>query len=387
MSDWKYPTAFNTFGPEERSAAHRVLLTGKLTMGEECAAFEREFAAFHGKKHGIMCNSGSSANLLMIEALFHKERNPLRPGDKVLVPAIAWSTTYAPLVQMGLDLVLLDVDDSWNAAPPPLQPPDIVGARLVVGASILGIPAHLAQWREFAWSIGAYFIEDNCESVGARDVFGRLCGTYGLMSSSSFFWSHQINGIEGGMVLTDDDELMVLCRQLRAHGWTRDTTTKPIAFDEEYDFRLMGYNLRGLEIHAAVAREQLRKLETNVVARWMNADRFYGLIELENPYIYDCITPSMFGLQFMCPEGTRNRVAAALRAAGVDCRLPTGGSFRKHAYGLPWANQATPKADRVHENGMFIGNAPFDLTKQIDIAVDAIQGALDDKEVPAEALI
>lgn len=392
MAEYTYPTAFNTFGDEENAAALRVLASGRLTIGAEVALFEAELAEYHGKRHCIMCNSGSSANLLMVAALFNKADKPLRRGDKVLVPAVAWSTTYAPLVQYGLDLTLIDVDETWNATP--RQRNDDVlkrstDARLIVGCSILGNAGYLGTWRTAARSCGAYFIEDNCESLGARTVDGDLCGTFGVMSSTSFFFSHQLNGIEGGAVLTDDDELADLCRMLRAHGWTRDVRPRE-TFQDEYDFRLMGYNLRPLELHAAVARVQLAKLDAGIAQRALNAVRFYQNIEDLDPEV-ECPPlrglVSMFGIHFLVPDGARPAVVAALRAAGVDCRLPAGGSFGKHAYGLPWANQSTPHADRVHDCGLFIGNAPFDLSDKVDLAAETIARALNEWRSEARHLL
>src|ERR1039458_4164491 len=218
----------------------RLRASGRLTVGEEVAAFEREFADFHGLRHGIMVNSGSSANLVAVAALFHVKQNPLKQGDQALVPALAWATTYAPLVQHGLDLVLVDCDEGWNADPYALKD---VEARLVVGCSILGNPAQLDTWRTIAGVHDAYLLEDNCESLGAS-IGGKLCGTFGLMSTFSFYYSHQISAIEGGMILTDDDECATLCRLLRDHGMTRHVE-KPKTFEAEYDFRLFGYNVFG----------------------------------------------------------------------------------------------------------------------------------------------
>jgi CDP-6-deoxy-D-xylo-4-hexulose-3-dehydrase len=371
--EYWFPTAFSSWGCQEKAAIACVLASGRLTMGEEVAAFEREFADFHGLRHGIMVNSGSSANLVAVAALFHVKQNPLKQGDQALVPALAWATTYAPLVQHGLDLVLVDCDEGWNADPYALKD---VEARLVVGCSILGNPAQLDTWRTIAGVHDAYLLEDNCESLGAS-IGGKLCGTFGLMSTFSFYYSHQISAIEGGMILTDDDECATLCRLLRDHGMTRHVE-KPKTFEAEYDFRLFGYNVRPVELHAAVAREQLKKLPGFIAARRANAALFRRLTEglpIQHPTLTG--KPSPFGLNFTVPDKeARASLAMALREAGVDCRLPTGGSFAKHAYGAPWRGQATPKADRVHDTGMFLGNAPFDIAEKIEKAVDVMKAAL-----------
>lgn len=370
-----YPTAFSIWGDEERTAIDRVLTSGRLTMGEEVAAFEREFADFHGRAHGVMVNSGSSANLIATAALFHvKQRRPLKYGDMALVPALAWSTTYAPLVQHGLGLKLMDCDAGWNAdVYDPMFDP--TGARLLVGCSILGNPANFEAMRTAAGVLDAAFIEDNCESLGARTPDGKLCGTFGLMSTFSFFFSHQISAVEGGMILTDDEEMASLCRILRAHGWTRDVTPAG-SFAEEYNFVAFGYNVRPLELHAAVAREQLKKLPKFIEARLANLGLFRRLTEglpISHPDMAG--DPSPFGLHFTVDApGRRQALAAALRLAGIDCRLPTGGSFTRHPYGRPWGFQETPRADWVHDAGLFLGNGALDLTHEIAAAVDVIRG-------------
>ena len=405
--EWFYPTAFSYWGEEECEAVARVVASGQFTMAGEVEAFEAEFAEWHGRRYGIMVNSGSSANLIAVAALFAKPENPLcrrdaRNGyrfdgnghgekrgpddtlaDVAVVPAMAWSTTYAPLVQHGLDLALADCDATWNARVPTSPLPSLT--RLVVLCSILGNPGYLAEWRRKADEIGAYVLEDNCESLGAS-VDGRLCGTFGTLSTFSFFHSHQISAIEGGMILTDDDELASLCRILRAHGWTRDVA-KAENFDEEYRFTHFGYNVRPLEMHAAIARAQLLKQATFAKARASPMTAYFhalteGLVQHQHGSIERMHNP--FGLAFLCPSNAdRARLAAALRANGIDCRLPTGGSFRRHPYGEAWRHQQTPVADDVHDRGMFLGNAPFDISDKIERAVRVMREILGRKEAAA----
>lgn len=381
MSSYDYPTAFSHWGTEEYAAIQRVVISERFTMGPEVAAFEKEFAEYHGMDHGIMVNSGSSANLIAVAALFHLDNNPLRRGDKVVVPALAWSTTYAPLVQYGLDLVLVDCDETWNANiySRNFDPQD---ARLVVGCSILGNPADLHAMREMATNIGAFFIEDNCESLGAVSATTQRCGTFGLMNTFSFFYSHQISAIEGGMILTNDSECAMLCRILRAHGWTRDIK-QPETFADEYDFVGFGYNVRPVEIHAAIAREQLKKLDSFITNRQANLACFLDMTKglPITPPKFDGGFVSPFSLHFNVNGGPEVRypLVKALREAGIDCRLPTGGSFIKHKYGWPWEASGevrTPLADRIHECGMFLGNAPYSIFDRIERAVTVMKRVL-----------
>lgn len=385
-----YPTAFSDWGDSEYEAIQRVLESGRFTMGEEVEAFEAEFAAFHKMKHGIMVNSGSSANLIMVQALVQGSRKDyswqFKPGTTVLVPALAWSTTYAPFVQAGFELKLMDCDASWcfRDVPNPLS-------FVAVGVSILGVPAvNTAALKDRVAEYGGVLLEDNCEALGAHYPGDKLCGTLGLMNSFSFYYSHQISAVEGGMILTNDDECARLCRILRGHGWTRDVDP-PTRFEDEYNFTHFGFNVRPLEMHAAVARVQLKRLPGFIDKRRQNLKYFHeqtkGLpIEHQNAH---GLRTSPFGLAFTVDLNktrvwtgpgesaeARSRLVSALRRNGVDCRLPTGGSFARHPYGKPWEGQFTPNADRIHDTGLFLGNAPFLIYDKIDCAVRVLREVL-----------
>lgn len=377
MNSWRYPTAFQCWGPEERDAIQRVLSSERFTMGAEVEAFETELAAFHGVKHAIAVNSGSSANLVAVAALFNIQEHPLRFGDRAMVPALAWPTLYAPLVQHGLKLVLVDCDATWNMSTNPLYP--VSDCALVVGCSILGNPMDLNWFAETAECNGAIFIEDNCESFGAR-LHRKLCGTFGRMGTLSFYWSHQLSAIEGGAIVTNDDECAELCRMIRNHGWSRGTKRQPEGFAGEYDFQVMGYNVRPLELHCAIAREQLKKANRFGLERNRNYCRFLDAtvnLPISAPDIVPHATINPFGIAFTVQDGaTREAVARSLRAQGVDCRPPVGGSFARHPYGTSWRGQSTPNADIVHETGLFIGNAPFDIGDEIARAVDIMEHVL-----------
>jgi CDP-6-deoxy-D-xylo-4-hexulose-3-dehydrase len=390
---YDYPTAFSAWGAEEDEAFARVRKSGRYTSGPEVEALEEEFARYHGMKYGVMVNSGSSANLVAVASLLYLQDNPLRLGDVAIVPAIAWSTTYAPLVQMGLDLLVWDVDETWNMGNPCPSPLDIrklkagnekitvmQAPRLWVGCSVLGNPAYLPQIKSVVDVTKTYFLEDNCESLGAT-IDGKLTGTFGHLNTFSFFHSHQLSAIEGGMILTDSPEINRTCRLLRNHGNAGFLNPSP-SFAQSYDFRLMGYNLRGLELHAAIARAQLQKLHVFKYERLRNLAYFEevtrGLpIQCQQATKAEGVSRSPFGLSFTVESASvRERLVQALRLASVDCRLPTGGSFTKHLYGRRWRDQATPMADRVHETGLFLGNAPWPIDGLIDRAVAVMKATL-----------
>lgn len=370
---WYYPTSFSCWNEEEHAAIQRVIASDQYTNAEEVLQFEAEFAQYIGRKHAVFVNSGSSANLIAVAALFNKKERPLVRGDKVIVPALAWSTSYSPLVQHGLDLVLADCDGTWNATPRPMG-----NARLLVTVPILGNPCRDDMHEKMA---PEYWIADCCESLGGwMGPYGsrRMVGSYGIMSTFSFFASHQLSGIEGGMVCTDDDEMNDLLRMLRDHGMTR--YTKPKTFDAEYDFRLFGYNVRGLELHAAIGREQLKKLDQFRRQREQNKNNFEVMtmgMPIQFPLRYSSHVQSPFGLNFtVADKETRLRLAMALRENEIDCRLPTGGSFTRHIYGEDWCDQPTPQADKIHDMGLFLGNGPIDIMPQMERAVNVMRKVL-----------
>jgi CDP-6-deoxy-D-xylo-4-hexulose-3-dehydrase len=364
--EYWYPTAFSGWGEEEQDAIQRVLRSGKFTMGEEVWEFERELAAYHGRKHAVMVNSGSSANLLMVATLV--ELGKLKSGDRAIVPALAWSTTYAPLIQHGVYLRLFDCDETWNVPPYWLEGWE---SLLVVLCSILGNPCRQPE--------SSIVIEDNCESIGAINTDGRKTGTLGLMSSLSFFYSHQLSAIEGGAILTDDDECNEMLRMLRSHGWTKDVHP-PASFEDEYNFCVFGYNVRPVEMHAAIAREQLKKLDRTNAVRRLNRDLFLSLTQdlpIRHQQVETNSVPTPFGLAFTVKDSeTRLKLVHALREHSIDCRLPTGGSFRLHEYGKPWRDQKTPNADHIHNTGLFCGCAPYDISDKIECLVKVMRSVL-----------
>ena len=376
-----YELAASTWGQEEIDALHRVIASGRLTMGPEVAAFEQEFAHYFGMRYGVMVNSGSSANLVSIAALFYKRERPLQRGDEAIVPAISWSTTYHPLQQYGLKLRFVDVQlETLNMDISRLEQALTPRTRLIVGVSILGNPAALDVMRDFAKKHGLYFLEDNCESMDA-ELTGRKTGTFGDLNTFSFFFSHHISTIEGGMVLTNDEELYQLLRSIRAHGWTRDLPADSPLFQrydnehfEAYHFILPGYNLRPLEFSGAIGREQLKKLPAMTRQRRKNLavfqqhfagdDRF--IIQRENG------KSSCFSFTVILNPAhniDRDHVFAAMRDAGIGFRIITGGCFPRHDAIRHFDYEIVGdirNAELAHDRGFFVGNSPQDLTPQIE---------------------
>ncbi len=385
-----YELAASSWGDEEPEAIRRVIASDRFTMGPEVAAFEAEFATYFGRKHAVMTNSGSSANLISVASLFFRKDRPLERGDEVIVPAISWGTTYHPLQQYGLRLRVVDVElDTLNMDTARLADALTPRTRMIVAVSILGNPAALDVMRDFADRHGLYFMEDNCESLDA-ELNGRKTGTFGDLATSSFFFSHHIATMEGGMVTTDDDELAHLLRSLRAHGWTRDVPVGSPIFEprdddffEAYRFILPGYNVRPMEINGAVGREQLRKLPAMTAARRRNLALFQELFADDDRFIIQRENGKSSSFSFtivLNPDhgADRRRVTAALAEAGIDFRIITGGCILRHDvirhYDYETVGDIT-NADTAHDRGFFVGNHPFDLEPQIRRLRDVLDKA------------
>ena len=376
-----YELSASTWGTEEAEAIRKTLETGRFTMGEQVALFEREFAAYFGMKHGVMVNSGSSANLVAVAALFFKKDRPLRRGDEVIVPAISWSTTFHPLQQYGLKLRFVDVElESLNMDVAKLERAYTPRTRAIVAVSILGNPAALDIIQRFAQEHDLYLLEDNCESMDA-ELNGRKTGTFGHLNTFSFFFSHHISTMEGGIVLTDDLELDHLMRSIRAHGWTRDLPAGSPLFErrgndhfEAYRFILPGYNVRPLEMAGAIGRVQLKKLPEMTCQRRRNLAVFQSLFAGDERFILQRENGSSSSFSFTMILNPachldRDRVFSALRDADIGFRMITGGCFLRHDavryYDYDVVDGGVPNADLAHDCGFFVGNAPLDLQPQI----------------------
>jgi CDP-6-deoxy-D-xylo-4-hexulose-3-dehydrase len=382
-----YELAVSTWAAEEMDAVMRTLSGGRTTMGEQVAAFESAFAAYHGKRYAVMANSGSSANLIAIASLFFLRERPLQRGDEVLVPAISWGTTYHPLQQYGLKLRILDVElDTLNMDVSRLEEALTPRTRAIIAVSVLGNPAALEVLRSFSNRHGLYLIEDNCESMDA-ELNGRKTGTFGDLGTFSLFFSLHISSGEGGVVVTDDEETYHLLKSLRAHGWTRDLPAEsPIYekrdddFNEAYRFILPGYNVRPMEFQGAVGLIQLEKLPSFTAQRRRNLARFQRLFGGDERFIIQRENgrSSSFAFTIVVNPATgvsRAKLTAALKRADIGFRMITGGCILRHDV-IRHYDYATvgevKNAFMAHDQGFFVGNAPIDLTPQIERLHDVL---------------
>ena len=374
------PLASSTWDEKEIIAAKNVLDSGKTTMGLEVAEFEAKFAQATGSKFAVMFNSGSSANLAMLFSLKYSKELGLRPGCEVIVPAVSWSTTYYPVSQAGFRLRFVDVNkDTLNIDLNEVEKNINKNTGAILAVNLLGNPADLQNLRRIAESNGLVLIEDNCESLGA-ELEGKQAGTFGVAGSFSFFFSHHICTMEGGMVVTDSKELEDILRSLRAHGWTRGLSENnhvhPLSsntWEDLFRFVLPGFNLRPVEISGAVGKVQLEKLEDFIFVRRKNAETYRSLFgESENFRIQtETGKSSWFGFPFILIDkfkGRRTEILNLLTINSIETRPIVAGNFlrnpvMKHLDHI--ADGSFSNADEIHTDGFFIGNHHFDIRENL----------------------
>jgi CDP-6-deoxy-D-xylo-4-hexulose-3-dehydrase len=378
----EYPLAQSSWGAEEKQAIQRVLSSGRFTMGSEVEKFESQLSDFHKTKHAIMVNSGSSANLISATALtFHQEGSP-RIGVKrgyVIAPAVSWSTTYFPFSQLGYKIKLVDVDESFNIDVSKVKKYIDKDCRGIITVNILGVPARNNELKAIADKYKIFLFEDNCESFGAK-LNKKLCGTFGHTGTLSFFFSHHLQTMEGGAILTDNDDIANLCRSLRAHGWTRDGDYKSLikkeAIDEFYDqfkFVLPGYAVRPLEMSGAIGQSQLKKWPKQLKGRLNNAKIFQELCSKKS-YIQpqkEIGESSWFGFGglFSLSRQERLKLWKFLSSKGIESRPIISGNFFNQPVSKYLDIEKLDKlvnADKIHESGMFFGNQEKDLSQEIE---------------------
>jgi CDP-6-deoxy-D-xylo-4-hexulose-3-dehydrase len=380
---FKYPLATATWDQAEYDALQRVITSGMFTMGPNVFEFEKQFASYLGVKHCVMVNSGSSANLLMVAALFYTKNPDLRlqAGDEVIVPAVSWSTTYYPLYQYGLKIKFVDIDlNTLNFDLDALAKAVTPKTRLIMAVNLLGNPNDFDRIKTIIGSRKITLIEDNCESLGAR-FNGRKAGTFGVMGSYSSFFSHHISTMEGGLISTDDEELHHILLSLRAHGWTRNlpkinhvcSEKSDDPFKESFRFVLPGYNVRPLEMSGALGLEQVKKLPMLVAERRKNAALLQEVMK-DHPLVLiqqETGESSWFGFSLVIRPGvdlTRDALVKKLNVMGFEVRPIVAGNFAKNEvvkYFNSEVSGALTNADHIDANGLFVGNHHYSIAEAV----------------------
>lgn len=403
------PYAGRVFDAEEVEAATASTLDFWLTLGGEGEAFEKELAAKLGVHKSVLVNSGSSANLLAFSALTSAKlgERRLRPGDEVITCAAGFPTTVAPIVQNGCIPVFLDADPrTLNARIDQLDAAFVPGkTKAVMMAHTLGNPFDLAAITDFCRERDLWLIEDNCDALGST-YDGRSTGTFGDLSTQSFYPPHHITLGEGGAVnVVREQRLKVLVESFR--DWGRDcwcasghdnTCNKrfawqlgelPEGYDHKYIYAHLGYNLKPLDVQAAIGRAQLRKLDAFGAARRANWQTLRtGLAPLEDGFDFQHATPrsdpSWFGFMLRVREGapfTRTELARHLDTAKIGNRMLFGGNLvrqpafvqlRKDNPGAFRVIGDLSGADEIMQRTLFVGVYPGLTPEMLAYVIDTI---------------
>lgn len=381
----KFPLAASSWGKEEADAMQGVIASGMFTMGDNVQAFERDFAKYVGSQHCVMVNSGSSANLLMVAALFYTKNSALKlqRGDEVIVPAVSWSTTYYPLYQYGLKIKFVDIDlHTLNYDLDQLEQAITDKTRAVMAVNLLGNPNDFGRIQQIIGTRNIILMEDNCESMGAT-YNGKQAGTFGVMGTFSSFFSHHISTMEGGMIVTDNEEIYQILLSLRAHGWTRNLPKQNLVcsdksddpFEESFRFVLPGYNVRPLEIEGALGIEQVKRLPKLIEERRKNGALMQAALKGHPDLIIqrEIGESSWFGFSMVIRPGatlTRKALVMKLNGLGFECRPIVAGNFAKNEVVKYFDSEVygnLKNAEHIDSNGLFIGNHHYPIPEAFSI--------------------
>ena len=356
-------------------------------FGPECEKFEKNFAAYQGRKDCVFMSNGSTANLALIQSLLNLGR--LKKGDKVGFSAMTWSTNVMPIIQLGLVPVPIDVElDTLNISSKKIL--DVLKSqklKAVFITNLLGFCGDMEKIKKLCVDKKVILLEDNCEALGS--VYqGKKLGNFGLASTNSFYASHHMCTIEGGAICTDDKELALNLRIVRAHGWDRQLSKTDQAkirkqykvddFYGKYTFYDLGNNFRPTEINAVLGNQELRYLDQTTKIRSKNFAKFAKNIYSQSnkyfPVKYDHMDfVSNFAVPIICRSKKILNEVVRKCAGVVEIRPIVGGDitrqpfFKKHvAYAQTKGNT---NAMLIHEQGLYFANNPHLTKKEIETII------------------
>lgn len=380
----------SSWDDQEIDAAVTCLRKDNTTMGSEVEKFEQTFAERLNSSYAVMVNSGSSANLLGAATIafvdgINSDKNV------VLVPALSWSTTYFPWLQLGFRLRFVDVDlETFNIDFQDLENKLDDKVCGVCVPHILGSDAGALKIQKLCSENKLWLFEDTCESLGGTSIEDddKYLGTFGRFGSFSFFRSHHISTMEGGMLLTRNFEEYAVAKSLRTHGWSRNVpfskylnNSDSNEWDAKFKFYAPGFNLRPLEISGAIGNIQLTKLDYFLEMRKNNANLLISL--LSNNKIIKLQKQesggSWMAFAFVIIDSNVNRseLISKLEKAGFETRPVVTGNFLKQPVISKIENtiEATgdfKNADVIHERGFMMANHGRDLSKELKYFLEVV---------------
>lgn len=356
--------------------------TNRFSIGEETEKFENNFTQYQGRKYCVFVNSGSSANLAILQSLLNM--GYLQKGDSVGFSALTWSTDVMPLIELGLIPVPIDCElDTLNVSSRTLK--NAIKhhpIKVLLLTNLLGFCDDIDKISSICKHDNIILIEDNCESLGT--VYkGKKLGNFGFASSFSFYVGHQMSTIEGGAICTDDRDLYIMLQMVRAHGWDRNLPKdiqKEIrvkhnmdrTFYSDFAFYELGYNLRATELQAFIGNVQLEYLPEIIKKREENFFTFSDEIYFEEDYYYPMRynhidTISNFAVPVICRSKEIHDMIIEKCRNIVEIRPIVGGDMTKQIFYRKYVgnNKSMSNASLIHEQGLYFGNNPELTDKEI----------------------
>jgi len=369
----KIAIAEPTYGFAEVNEAVDSLLSSWVTMGEKVKKFEKKFASYIGSKHAVMVNSGSSANLLALSVLTNpKFSKRIKPGSEVLTPAVTWATTIFPIVNVNLVPSIIDVDlENFNLDVDKLRKSITKKTKAIMPVHLLGNPTNMKEVTDIAKEYNLFVIEDSCEAHGAK-FKNKKVGSFGDISTFSFYLSHHISTMEGGMLLTQNEEIFELSKTMRIFGSIRDnknkkqTAKKNPGLDPRFLFDSLGYNIRPTEIQGAFGIHQIKKLEKFIKIRTGNANYWNKkLAKFSNYLLLHSEKPNTRHAWFAYPITVRasspfskDQLVNFLEKKNIETRpIMAGNITEQPAIKLikTKINKPLTNSKLIHSNSFFIG--------------------------------
>lgn len=366
-----------------------------LTQGELVRKFERRWAEWLGVKHATFVNSGSSANLLMYDSLLLSEKLTNR---KIVLPAVGWSTSVAPAIQLGFEPILCEAD--WNTFGLDLDCLERLlkvhdpGAVLIVHT--LGAPNDMEPLLALKDRYGFILMEDACAAIGSC-YDNRLVGTFGEISTFSFYYGHHLSTIEGGMICTHDEALHDILVQIRSHGWAKDLPPEKaetracennvIPFNRPFTFYYPGFNLRSTNLNARIGLSQMKKVDYVVKRRIENHNIYHSrFLDATDFHCQRNDRATICSIAFVVlaqSQGHRERIAQVLRENQIETRPLGGGNMSRQPF---WSNcyesTAFPVADRIHNTAFQLPNHPRLSSEDINYICDTVLSIKDPDRDP-----
>jgi CDP-6-deoxy-D-xylo-4-hexulose-3-dehydrase len=369
-----YPLAMATYGVEEIVEAVDSLCSFRTTMWEKTGEFEQQFSAYQGCEDAIMVNSGSSADLLLSFLLVNRANPLLERGDEILIPAVTWPTQIWSPLMAGLEVRLVDVDpETLNIDLDDLERKLTPKTRALFLVHLLGNPCIMDRVLDLAERHSLVVLEDCCEALGSA-WDGTKVGNFGLGGAFSFFFSHHMVTMEGGMIACRDCDTADQLRILRAHGWLRNVDCQRFDLagydvDPRYAFVNWGFNVRPTELQAGFGLHQLQKLPVFNERREALASTFFRFVDetpfLSRPRVHPLARPCWFALPVMVDPGApfeRGEITQYLEEQGVETRPIVTGNIARHPVASLFEDALGgdyPGGDQVHKFGFYLGLSPI----------------------------